>query len=190
MTPDRVLERIGTLLADALTMRPFRLMGCPRRNVWRGAWRSDVGAAVMPIVGDKASAAWEGEAVDFYMVRGANYVLLWRAGPWRKWWQEDARLIVGMIHARTSLSPEGVCILHEVDGQTLTTYVECPKDRSLDVYQDALTAWRAGGTNKPPRIAKDTDRAYRVCYRCPVRRRCEALDIELGHTADWKHWTK
>jgi len=190
VTVEHTLARIGTLLADALTMRPFRLMGCPRRNVWRGSWRSDVGAAVMPIVGTKQSVVWEGEAVDFYSFLGGQYLLLWRAGPWRKWWQDDARLLVGMVYACSSIEPMGVCILHEVDGQTLTTYVECPKDRSLESYQDALTAWRAGGANKPPRIAKDTDRAYRVCYRCPVRRRCDALDIELGETADWKHWAK
>jgi hypothetical protein len=168
---------------DVLQFAPFTLLGCVRRNMWNVQWRSDVGAAVCLLVGRKHRLTWPGGEVD--VVRTADGVLVqWHPGPWRDWWLDDAILFAGMVRATSAGSVPGVLVLHEVDGQTRVRYIEAP-DTCTETYEATLRAWREGGTARPPRLDRRSERAEQTCYRCPVRRRCEAVDLEAGQMDDW-----
>ena len=183
------ITRIGELIEEVLTVRPFRLMGCARRNYWRTAWRSDVGAAVMQIAGTKQTVVWMGDPVDVFVAGTKERVLLlWRAGPWQGWWTEDAFLLAGMVNALSEIHATGVVVLHEVDGQTRTAYVETPERDAKLAYERTMDAWTQGMARAvPPRIRKNSERANRWCRRCPVRKRCDLLDIEHGEMGDWNN---
>ncbi len=170
------------LLRD-IDVKPFILLGCPRRNVLsQRVWRSDVGAAVCALVGRRESVEWEGNPVDFYQAPDGGTLLLWRGGPWRDWWMEDAILLVGMVRAVSNIRATGVYVLHEVDGATRVRYVGTPAREAERVYTDMMVRWRSGAL---PRIRRDGDRAEATCWRCPVRKKCVAMDIEAGDTSDW-----
>lgn len=179
------VEHLRNVL-EALRMAPFPLMGCPRRNRWKGGWRSDVGAGVMAWMGYRSAVSWPGGLVDVYLTHVDNSPMIWRAGPWRDWWLEDAMILGGMISAQTSLPISRVYVLHEVDGQTLVRYVEIPVQEAEQKYRDLVGAWIEGGDDLPPRIHRRSERARRICFKCPVRQRCEAVDREAGNTEDWE----
>lgn len=169
-----------------LDLRPFPLLGCPRRNRWTGkAWRSDVGAAVLALLGQKVTVAWEGGESDVFISQEGS-LLLWRAGPWRDWWVEDAMLLAGMVRASGASAVPGVLVLHELDGKTEMRYLETPVSTAGRSYVETAAAWAAGGDEAPPRWNRRGQRARRVCPRCPVRQRCEAVDRVKGTTQDWE----
>jgi hypothetical protein len=171
---------------DTLELAPLPLLGCPRRNRWSAKpWRSDVGTAVLGLLGLRARLPWgEGEADVF--IEHSGLPLLWRAGPWRDWWIDDATLLVGMVRATTALRPSGAIVVHEVDGRTQARYIQCPVPESQRSFRERNDAWQAGGDEAPPRLNRRSPRARVVCPRCPVRQRCEAVDRERGETADWE----
>jgi hypothetical protein len=180
MTEDDVRHRL-----TYLHLHPFPLFGCARRNVWtRKAMRSDVGAAVLSFVGSKQPISWEGEVVDVVVAPDGKALCLWRPGPWRPWWIDEALLLAGMVRARSNIRAEGVFVLHEVDGETHVRYIETPVAEASRVYEAALAGWRSQ-REVPPRWNRRTERAQYVCPKCPVRHRCEAVDLEHGATHDW-----
>ena len=179
----RVSAWIASRLKKELDVHPFPLLGCPRRNVLQDRpWRSDVGAAVCALVGTRATVEWEGKPVDFYHTPDGSSLLLWRGGKWRDWWVEDATLLVGMVRALSNIRAEGVFVLHEVDGETHVRYVGAPTKDAVNAYTEMMVCW---GKDDPPRICRDSDRGEATCWRCPVRRQCEAMDVEAGTTEDW-----
>ena len=140
-----------------------------------------MGAAVCALVGERAVVEWEGNRVDFYLTSDDN-LLLWRGGPWRNWWVDDAVLFVGMIRAQSNIHAEGAYVLHEVDGATLVRYVGTPERETKTAYEELMTKWVSGAL---PRIVRNSERGKATCWRCPVRKRCEGLDLETGNTKDW-----
>ena len=169
-----------------LYVQPFPLMGCPRRNRWskRGR-RFDLGVAVMLLLGQRVSVTWDGGVADVFLTKERT-LLMWRPGPWRDWWSDDAELLCGMVYAHTSLGTHSVLVLHEVDGITQMRYLDFPVPRMERTYQKLNADWLGGSEEIPPRINRRSERAKIMCPRCPVRQRCEAMDRVLGKTADWQ----
>jgi len=168
-----------------LELRPFPLLGCPRRNRWSGRpWRTDVGAAVLALLGQKVTVAWAGGESDVFLTPQGS-LLLWRGGPWRSWWQDEAILLAGMVRASGASPVPGVLVIFEVDGKAAMRYLEAPVPAAERSYEETAAAWAVGGEDAPPRWHRRSERAKVICPKCPVRQRCEAIDRVNGATADW-----
>ncbi len=174
-----VEQRVAELHFD-----PFTLLGCPRRNTWTHGWRSDAGAALLDQVARRERVEWLGRPVGIFMTAVGPTLFLWRGGPWRDWWVREAELLAGMVGSVSNIRATRVCVLHEVDGRTHVRYVETPTERVQTLYADEMTRYTAD-PDAPPRLHRDKQQAKQLCWRCPVRKRCEALDLESGDTKDW-----
>ena len=179
---ERMLGWIESNLTS-LGARPFPLLGCPRRNAWGKPWTSDSASAVLDKVGLRATVPWRGEEIDVYTTPDGD-LLMWRGGPWRDWWIQDMERLAAMVQTSSNFHANGVYMLHEVDGRTHVRYVETPSERVQTAYLHLLDRW-AANPDHPPRIGRRGDRARSLCWRCPVRERCETSDMDRGETQDW-----
>ena len=165
---------------------PFPLIGCPRRNRWSGCQAYEAGTVVLFTIGNGVRVRWPGGETTVWMASPFDMgaLLLWRSGPWRDWWIDDAIVLGGMLQAQWWTGAEAV-VLHEVDGRIHVRYLDIPSE-AVATYEHLKEKWLTGGEDHPPRWNRRSPRARMGCPRCPVRQRCESLDRETGQTQDWE----
>jgi len=118
-------------------------------------------------------------AFGWYKV-GECVVLTFRGGRWKPWWDDDLRLLAALV-TRYHYPVTGVVALNELDGELREHYVSAPSSEWADeAIRKAIERWEGS-----QRIPKNSDRAKSYCLYCPVKARCDALDLEKGDTNDW-----
>jgi hypothetical protein len=176
---------------DQITqMRPFPLMGCVRRNVWtEGAeaqtWKWRRGTALLAVAAHKSAFVWPGGVFDCFstFTQDGLVLFIFRGGKPKPWWRDDAMVLAGAIATNSAFVLAGVCVVFEVDGALHERYFEAPAEEAAARYMEALEGWKG---EHPTRINKQSPRGTVICKSCPVKNRCDALDMELGETGDWR----
>jgi len=167
------------LLQKTLTTEPCPFLGCVRANKWAAAkWRNLRGDALLAALSEK----WliNTPFGDFHIYVYGPHIVQFRGGQWRQWWDDDCKLLCALVATFSSLQPDGVIILQEVDSELTEYYVAAPHyEEGKQLVEQALAQWKVDG-----RIAKNSPRAA-MCTYCSVKRRCDAKDLEEGATKDW-----
>jgi len=170
-------------LKRLLTTRESELVGCTRRNRLAHdlpvPWRFMRGNSLLAVLAMKIRMNTPiGEIDVFYE---APDLLAFRGGTWKPWWNEDFRLLAAIALLYLSGNVRGVHVFQELDGELSERYVDAPSlGEAQGLVQDALEKWRAFA-----RIPKNGPRGFASCPHCPVKRACDALDLEQGATNDW-----
>lgn len=167
-------------------------VGCVRRNMWQKtpSYRATRGNAILSVL-DTYMVPFKGLLGDFDMTfldHGHNdTVLFFRAGPWKDYWAQDIYDAQALIQNDHGHSPANLTVLWENNG--VLAEVTLPElsdpelaERYMRLYKRVGTYALDGGI--PPRIAKDGPRKG-MCHFCPVKAKCDAIDIQEGATDDW-----
>lgn len=179
------MDMVVDLINKLRLRQPFN--GCMRRNKW------DLRAPKYSLVKGNAVLLQLGaECVtidtpvgpsDHMVIRGRDSrVILFRAGPWRSYWLDDARQEIELLRAGGFPVSEIALIAHENQGDLVLKEVDLG-DHSLHYTADVEELTRKYNSNT--RIPKNTERALRICRSCPVKSRCDGTDREQGETGDW-----
>ncbi len=178
-------------LMDVLCARPPVLVGCIRRNVWVGwdeekYWRMN---ALLHCIGQRCEVHYPLGSFTVWVrtnSEGAYDLLQIRGGRYKNYWEQDCNNIAALVNAYTDFDVIGTLLLHEFDNAIRVRYYACPANAQA-VVNGLMEIYHSGTKESPVRITKDSQRGRIYCYRCPVRKRCEAKDIELGEILDWPH---
>ena len=179
--------RLTDTIYDKLEVFPFRLIGCPRRNVWTSNTSVFIGSGILDVVGSKYKVIWEGDEVSYHVSPEPMGLMMMRGGKWKSWWLDDAKIMLGML--KRSDSPwgsrlHGVYLVQEEKGSVSVSFLDISHNDAVEAYDKAMSKWDS--TLKiPPRLDRGSERGKTVCWKCPVKRRCEALDLEIGETEGW-----
>ena len=194
-------EFVSGLKEYAFVHNPVEI-GCTRQNVWLGnerswSWlkgdlvlRSHPSVVMVPV-----DSVLPGAEVPTFESTDGIFALLWRAGPWKEWWVQDARETWAMVDkAILAPAPLGSLIVWENNRMLTGVVFEFASEEDpgliLEEIETRLGGWRKKmSTSPPPRIRKDSIRSA-ICYNCPVRRRCDAYDKLAGQQSDWseEYW--
>jgi hypothetical protein len=184
MVEDRILRK----LTWELHLTPLQEVGCMRRNVWSGVpWSHARGNAVLQATGALA-----------YVVSGLyshgevyildDWLLLWRAGAWKEYWENDARELAALVMSEHKLG--GVAVVWEYNGRLRVREFSAPQEAEQNDLLRRMKE-RAGNWNgdpdsepPPPRVRKDGPRRG-GCFYCPVKARCDAMDRIFSQCDDW-----
>jgi hypothetical protein len=147
------------------------------------AWNLMRGNALLAFCGQKQGVNTTAGYLELYTTSDLDrpVILQFRGGKEKPWWREDMELLgsIGVYYLEPK--PTGVLVLQELDNSLNELYYPAPADeRCRELVSEALDRWR---NNK--RIHKNTQRARAYCYSCPVRAKCDSLDIENGEQQDW-----
>lgn len=176
-------------LQHSLSLRRTEAIGCPRQNRAVGVadtWDTIRGNGLC-ILSDAHRISFRiptGEDIEVFIRRGEEIdtinIVTFRGGKWKPWWTEDIRLLLAFAKAYLDERVTGAWLLHEFDNKLNESYIVGPSaDEASKLVQTALTRWKDN-----ERIPKNSPRAY-LCQYCPIKRQCDALDLEKGETSDW-----
>lgn len=171
------------LLERQLAVVPPPFLGCARqrRLVETRPWSLARMNALLYVAGQLAVVYWREHHFDVFLSRVDPFTLLMvRGGSWQNWWVEDAHALIAVVNANSNLQVRGVEVIHELDSKLHARYVEAPTEAEARRITSMLESW-----HPDTRLVKNSPRAWVACNRCPVRRACDALDLEQGQTADW-----
>lgn len=170
-----ILEQLQKTLAT----EPCPFTGCIRANKWSSLkWRSMRGDSLLAWVGEKLPI--ETPYGNFDVYAQGPHLLQFRGGQFRDWWIADCQLLCALVSHFSSLQPDGVALISELDGELREYYIDAlPYDAAHQLVELALQQWKVDG-----RIAKNSPRAA-MCTYCSVKRRCDAKDLEDKATQDW-----
>jgi hypothetical protein len=139
------------------------------------------GNALLALAGIKVSGTTPVDDFDVFLGQYRSVIYTFRGGKWKPWWDEDLRMLgaLGVLYLNEAL--EGVIVLHELDNDITEVYIPAPsKDEASLLVERAVIGWREFA-----RIPKNSPRALVLCQYCPIKRQCDALDLEKGDTSDW-----
>lgn len=170
-------------LAKVAWAPPPPVLGCIRQNVLapKQAWRYLRGNAVLALIGTKLEITtpfgWLTVWIRYH--EDGPVLLQFRGGKFSTWWIDDCAVVVGLINNHTTLGVIGTLLVQELDNALTTHYFTAPTNAGA-LAQEALAQWR-----KEQRLQRQSTKALYMCPRCPVLKRCMAMDLERGETADW-----
>jgi hypothetical protein len=142
-------------------------------------WRNIRGDAILSAIGMRGAIVVPSVGT-FEIYLYGEWLLQFRGGRHKPWWDGDCKLLVAIVNAHSVLHLRGACIIEELDGALSEYYVEAPVgDEAQQLVAHALQAWQTEG-----RIPKNSPRAY-VCHFCAAKRSCDATDVERQETHDW-----
>ena len=170
-------------LIDNLTLRQ-PLSGCMRRNQWdlrKPKYSLVKGNAVLFTMGAERVTISTPAGPSDHMILGTK-VCLFRAGPWRPYWVDDAHAEIKLLRVCGIAAHDVALIAHENKGELVVKEVDCGDHP--DCYMSDLTSLFKF-YKEQDRILKHDQRALRICRSCPVKQKCDALDRERGETSDW-----
>lgn len=171
-------------LQRILQTRQSELVGCQRQNRFRGpdtSWRYLRGNALCAQLGYKITVNTPIDELDVFYEPEEKVIIFYRGGKWKPWWAHDIELTLALCKLYLNEGVTGAYVLHELDNELTQTYVSSPdSDEASELVQVALEGWR-----NHSRIHKDSPRAQALCQYCPVKRQCDAVDLEQGATHDW-----
>lgn len=177
---------LAASLQRSLSLRNSELTGCPRQNRLSGmdnSWRMARGNALCALHGYKVNFNTPIEEIDVFAteIDDGLDLITFRGGRWKEWWNWDIRILLSLAKLYLSDNVSGAIVLHEVDNSLSEVYIESPnKDEASALVQTVLNRWKDYA-----RIPKNSPRALALCGYCPVKARCDALDLEKGETSDW-----
>jgi len=177
-------------LQAKLKCKDCSLIGCARRNRWSPQpidWRYLRGNAVLECAGrkERVTGGRDVGSFDVYLAYGwrertETVALVFRGGRWKSWWEADFQLLAALI-VRYNFPITGVVVLRELDSELTEHYVAAPPSELAGAgIRKAIERWETS-----QRIPKNSDRAKASCLYCPVKARCDALDMERNETDDW-----
>lgn len=163
------------------------MQGCLRRNLWTAdwpreePWRFRRGNTVLDTVAERHTFQTPLGPFEAHLYadeeRGGTVWLTFRGGRWKEWWTDDIRLVLAFLPDTLV----GAVVLNELDGELHLRYVPAPSNAEREQFvADTVRMWERG-----ERIPKNYSRAFALCPHCPVKARCDALDIEEGKYDDW-----
>ena len=138
------------------------------------------GNAILHIIAEKLSVEAGTGAFDVY--HRAPFLITFRGGKWKPWWEDDIQLLAALVVTYSDISTEGTLVIHELDGDVTLRYIPLPPNVEALVNR-ATTDWNPDTTRS--RISKKSGRAAVLCKYCPIRSECARLDLEYGMTEDW-----
>lgn len=178
---------IQSELEHALWTYDSELIGCPRRNRATSnlppPWSFMRGNGILRAVGTPYKV--DSPVGPFTVYHRTDpefgyYVLMFRGGARKPWWEEDAKLLSALVK-NGELAADGTMIISELDSQLHFHYVPAlNEDESKKLVADAVQRWQSNG-----RINKSSPRANAYCFRCPIKAACDELDLQSGSTSDW-----
>lgn len=185
------IDRVVTLEKDVvrnLDLAPNPLVGCIRRNLET--------QKIGPTPYDLQRNALLGSFADFHVIATPvgpigtwlydNTVVRVYGGEVRWWWQDDLadEWALVQVYSGYTLRSYGY-IIQLVGPRMLYHCHDLPynedeqKEIAAYIIEDAIA-------DPPGRIAKNRDRAYLTCKRCPVKIECDTLDaVTPQGKADW-----
>ncbi len=172
VTPPNLLQE----LKQKFLSTECPLVGCMRQNAWsaRTRWQDYRGKAILMALG-KMQHHHSDLCGDYDTYAYGDYLLQYRGGHKKVWWEHDITKLLAVTQIYV-----GCILIQEVDGELHQHYIPAP---SQEEAKHLLLALRERWSSLE-RIAKNTQRAY-MCRYCPVKARCDALDVEQGQTDDW-----
>lgn len=158
-------------------------------------WRYARGNALLKVLASTIQSLQVGPGtLDVCMFRESEgfWIIQYRGGSWKPWWLDDCRLLAALVLSQTSYPILGVALMWELDSKLQIRYVGAPtRNEAGGVIQEIQGAWASAPQDAPPRLAKNSTRAFFTCPHCSVRGRCDATDLSLGETQDWpENWRK
>lgn len=169
--PDLVAE-----IKHDTDLEPCKLIGCMRKNAWVDeSWRDYRGNALLKLLSN-VTIELDSPAGYFEVYARMPYLLQFRGGHRKVWWDHDIKKILALAKHL-----QGCILIQEVDGNLHQHYIESPSTSEAESIVLAMREKWEG----LERIAKNTQRAHVMCHHCPVKKRCDALDLERNQTDDW-----
>ena len=187
---DRVVRLKATI--DEIYRGPMPILsGCIRRNLWTQnqkptsfhVHRKGILSAIATEVeittpiGKYAAWLFDRTLIEVF------------GGDYRGWWEDDMMINWVIAKKFTGMSlPNHTYIIQLIKGD-VNVYSppvsrEPIKDETVDIISN-MQIQRAAA-DPPGRIAKNQQRAYIVCRRCPVKRECDTADsLQPQGKEDW-----
>lgn len=103
-----------------------------------------------------------------------RHCMMARSGNLRPWWIEDAQTLAAITLTFGRKDVRGTWLVWDIDNDVHSMYIDLPSDPRR-VAEEAKEKYENLG-----RINHRSDRGKAYCPRCPVARRCLAMDIERG----------
>ena len=165
------------------------LVGCIRRNLKT--------QELDPVPYDLQRNALLGAFADFHVISTPvgpigiwlydNTVVRVNGGDMRWWWEWDLLHEWSLVQTYSGYSLRPYAYFIQLVGpRMLYHYVNFADWEEEDWKGVAGDIVQSACTDPPARIAKNIDRAYIVCKRCPVKRECDTLDaVTPQGKADW-----
>lgn len=174
-------------IIDRIAGRSCLLTGCARqRKLTRDdrptTWRTVRGDAVLRCLGTRTQIDTEVGPFDAFIAAVANgeLMLVFRAGREQPWWQEDIEVQMACAQL-AGATITGTLLIQELDSELTFRYFDCLDLTKARTLVDAATE----RFNTTARIAKNGARGRGQCPHCPVKAKCDFIDLSKGENLDW-----
>lgn len=181
------VEALKSRLEEQLSLEDPGFVGCTRRTMWDDApaWRTARSNALLALLGELGYAYTPAGGFEFFALH-STWLLQFRGGQWNDYWYDDFFTTWSVVKNYSDLTDtlsRTIIVLQENKGELEIHHVTVPEDLDHEgICERKLFGIQA---DPPGRIAKNTPRAVRVCRYCPVKQRCDAMDVLKGEQEDW-----
>jgi hypothetical protein len=161
------------------------LTGCTRRHIWtkddETPWYMVKGNAYLKIIATPNVVATPVGPIGVWT--HDSTIVDFRGGPWRDWWVTDLHETWALTREYSGLNLRPYFYILQEDRGRLDSRKISTEDLPKVNIGEII---RRGEKEPFGRLAKNSQRAYVACKRCPVKQRCDTQDkVTPDGTADW-----